>query len=442
MNALHEYARPIGVRTVELCRPLALIEEVAGYEAVRIFVLWNDCPVASLDVANGGRPIGAARLRDLIVERCWWPLLKLMLAREYDGATAPATLPADVPVSIVVATYDRPDDLRNCLTRLRAQAVAQPLELVVVDNHPASGLTPPAVADFPEVVLVHEPRRGLAYGRNAGFVAARGEILVCTDDDVTTPPGWLEKLIAPFADPDVMAVTGNTLPVELETPAQRFYEMYGGLGRGFERRVLDAAWFRQFRSAVPTWELGATANAAFRARIFEHAEIGLMDEALGPGMPSGVGEDVYLFYKILKAGFMMVYEPGAYVWHRHRRDMRALRRQMYGYSKGHVAYGLTTWLRDDDRRALVRLLTVLPPWHLRQVVRWVLARLRGRPAYPLSLVLLEIVGHLAGPWSLWRSRRRVARQGRSGPYVAAELRRVGAQAELAGAALGFTRGGS
>ena len=34
-----------------------------------------------------------------------------------------------------------------------------------------------------------------------------------------------------------------------------------------------------------------------------------MDEALGPGMPSGVGEDSYLLYRIVRAGWTVVYEP-------------------------------------------------------------------------------------------------------------------------------------
>ena len=89
---------------------------------------------------------------------------------------------------------------------------------------------------------------------------------------------------------------------------------------------------------------------------------------------------------------------------------------MFGYSKGHVAYHLTTLLRDGDRRALVRL-AQLPKWHVQQLLRWARAHFQGRQYYPLSLILIEICGHVAGPWSLWRSRRRVRREGRSGPYV-------------------------
>jgi GT2 family glycosyltransferase len=313
------------------------------------------------------------------------------------------------PVSIVVATLDRPDDLRECLVHLVQQETPRAVEIIVVDNHPASGLTPPVVAEFPNVELVNEPRRGLAYARNKGFLASRGEIAVATDDDVIAPPDWLERLLLPFADPNVMVVTGNVLPWRVETEAQRLFEIYGGLGRGSERRIVDGKWFRQCRAAVPTWSLGATANAAFRTSIFHHASIGLMDEALGPGMPSGVGEDTYLFYRVLRAGFTIVYEPTAWVWHKHRREMAALRRQIFDYSKGHVAYHLTTLLRDGDARALVNLALLLPATHVRRALQ----RILGRSEYPLSLLLLEVAGNLAGPWGLWKSRQRVQREGLS-----------------------------
>lgn len=417
------YLAPVAVRAVDLTEPLPDLTDVSAYATVRLFLMWAGHPFASVDVPNHHGPLSAAAMRDAIVEQCAGDLLKATLrhglVRCAEQATPDRRIPpAGVSVSIIVATYDRPDELRNCLHHLQTQRCAREVEIVVVDNHPASGLTPPVVAQFPSVTLVQEPRQGLAYARNAGFLAAKGDILVCTDDDVTTPAGWLETLVAPFAAPDVVAVTGNILPLELETPAQLLFEASGGLGRGFRPRSVDGTWFRRFRGAVQTWSLGATANAAFRASIFALPEIGLMDEALGPGTPTGVGEDTYLFYRVLKAGHALIYEPAAYVWHRHRRDMRALRRQLYRYSKGHVAYLLTTLLREGDRRALVRLGVSLPLWHAGQLARWATARVRGQRAHPLALVLLEIAGSLSGPWCLWRSRRRVRREGRSGPYLA------------------------
>jgi GT2 family glycosyltransferase len=409
---------PIAVRTVDLSHSLQELTDVADYTGVRVFVMWEGEPLGSVDIANHRRSISAACLRDAIVNQLAPRLLRAVLTRhlmlaEERAAAMPVRLPPSVTASVVVATLDRPENLHRCLGGLMAQVSPRRVEIIVVDNHPASGLTPPVVAKFPGVILVNERRRGLAYARNAGFTASSGDLVVTTDDDVTMPAHWLETLLAPFIRPDVMVVTGNTLPVELETTAQHLFEAYGGLGRGFDRRVVNRDWFDRFRIAVPTWRLGATANAAFRATIFSHPEIGLMDEALGPGMPSGVGEDTYLFYKVLEAGYTIEYQPAAYVWHQHRRDMPGLRRQIYNYSKGYMAYHLTTLIRDRDLRVLVQLAVCLPGGHIWRMIE----RFCGRSTYPVSLILVEIAGRLAGPWALWRSRQRVKREGRSTPYV-------------------------
>jgi len=422
---------PTAIRIVDLCKPLNALSDVRDYNTVRVFVSLADRLLGSVDIANNGQPVSVSRMRDAIAFGLPGELLRGIESLSLNGQIqtslasavtkhmktgneSPVILAADIPVSVVVATRDRPDDLRNCLQCLSLQVSPRRVEIVVVDNNPDSGLTPRVVAGFPDVILVNEPRQGLAYARNRGFGVASGDIAITTDDDVTMPPDWLEKLIVPFANSNVAAVTGNTLPLALDTVSQQLFEVYGGLGRGFKSMEANTHWFRSSRRhAVPTWTLGATANAAFRTEVFSHPQIGLMDEALGPGMPSGVGEDTYLFYKIIKAGYELIYVPDAYVWHKHRPDMPALRHQIYNYSKGHVAYHLTTLLRDHDLRALTRLIISLPRSQLGRIKQ----RLLGRSVYPISLIMLEILGTMVGSWALWRSRRRVRREGRSEPWV-------------------------
>jgi O-antigen biosynthesis protein len=421
----------IGIRQVCLDRPLKPITDISGYGVTRIFFTWKGNLLGSVDIDNHFQIISKDRLLQIISPEILSKLLSAWLELDCASAfvllkqyyhhtvTELPRLPNHIKVSINLATYDRPDDLRNCLQCLLLQQTLREVEIVVVDNHPSSGLTPPVLAEFPSVRLVNESRQGLAYARNAGFAASTGEIVIATDDDVTLPPDWLEKLLAPFCRQEVMIVTGNVLPIELETPSQQAFETYGGLGRGFVSYEIDGGWFESSpRYALPTWKLGATANAAFRASILGHPDIGLMDEALGPGMPSGVGEDTYLFYKTIKAGYTLIYDPSAYVWHKHRSQPSALRRQLYGYSKGHVSYNLTTWLRDGDWRGLYQILIGLSTYQVKRLTLWTLRKNN----YPISLILLEIWGNLAGPWSLWQSRRRVKREGRSKPYVGVEKR--------------------
>jgi GT2 family glycosyltransferase len=397
-------------------------------------VTWRDRPIANFDVNNHHQPVSANRLCEILVERLGLKLLDLERNLEADALEAKtraalyarylqepgAALPlsAELAVSIVVATYDRPTELYKCLQGLTTQKSPRQIEIIVVDNNPGSGLTPPVLKQFPNVKLITESRHGSSYARNAGIAASSGDIIVAIDDAATVPTGWLEKLIAPFARPDVMIVTGKVLPQELSTPAQRLFERYNRPDLGFESFERGPDWFESFkRHAVPTWRLGEIANAAFRTSIFTHPDIGLLEETLGPGTLSGFGEDIYLFYKVLKAGYILVYEPNAYIWHKQRPDMQALHQQIYSNSKGHVAYHLMTLFHDRDLRALLHLAYHLPHSRLRQVLRQVKARSLGRKMdYPFSFTILEIVGNLVGPLALWRSKRRVRRAGHSSPY--------------------------
>jgi O-antigen biosynthesis protein len=424
----------IAVRTIDLSQPLQAITDVTDYWSVRVFVHDRGCCRGHVEIENQYLPIAVTQLIRAMMLNLWriflWPdrelpndarwqqactlLQQHYLPSESEAAIAqPESLPAHVSVSVIVGTCDRPDDLRNCLRSLSQQETSRQFEIIVVDNNPRSGLTVPVVREFPQVRLVGETRKGVAYARNAGITASVGEVIITTDDDVTMSPTWLEKLVAPLARADVMGVTGNIVPVELESSSQQLFEHYGGLGRGYDSFEVGQAWFdRSWREVVPTWELGGTANAAFRASIFANPQIGLMAEPLGPGMPSGVGEDIYLFYKILKAGYTIVYRGDAHVWHRHRDNMPALRHQLYNYSKGFIAYNLTTCLQDGDYRSLWMIGLYLPLYHVRRIYD----RLRRRSNYPIRLVLVEMAGNLMGPWALWRSWRRVKRQGRSQPY--------------------------
>lgn len=420
----------VAVRLVDVDGPVESLNDLADYERVRIYAHRGDRLLGFAEVRNAGAPLSARRVREALVDALGVRLIlkegsellneaalhsliesvaPQLVSKDEDLTGGSEKLDATISASIVVATLDRPEDLRSCIGWLREQVTPRRVEIIVVDNRPSSGIAQSVMAEFPEVVLVEESRQGLAYARNAGILAASGDVIVMTDDDVRPPKDWLEKLIAPLARNDVGAATGNVLPLELETPAQRLFEIYGGLGRGFERREIDMRWFRSAKWVVPTWTLGASANAAFKASLFREPEVGLMCEALGPGMPSGVGEDTYLFYKILKAGYTIIYEPSAYVWHRHRTEMSALRKQLYDYSKGHVAYNLMTLINDGDFRALGYLALRLPYGHLRRIVKEV----RGRTPYPVKLSLVEMRGNVAGPMALLKSWRRVAREGRS-----------------------------
>jgi glycosyltransferase involved in cell wall biosynthesis len=306
-------------------------------------------------------------------------------------------LDPSVGVSVLMATRDRPEPLRRSLEAL-ISASPRPLQVVLVDNSDDPTTTRRVVAGLPGVQVVHEPWPGLSPARNAGIPFLTGDVVVLVDDDVVITPPWLEEVLAPFVDPSVGLVAGNVLPANVELLDPQVFEDYGGLGRGPHRRTYDQDWLWSSRRPAPTWAIGATANAAVRRDVL--AGLGPFDEALGPGRPSGVGEDTEYFYRVLRAGWNVVYQPTAVVLHHHRDDRGALLRQMGAYASGHVAYHLQIAARYGDLRGWRRLTRTMPRYFARQAVQVA----RGDDDYPADVLATEVRGSLRGPGAWWRSR--------------------------------------
>jgi glycosyltransferase involved in cell wall biosynthesis len=320
-------------------------------------------------------------------------------------------MPLPAGISVIVCTYDRPDALAVCLQSLLAQRVSHPVEIVVVDNHPQSGRTGPLTVQFAgvdSIVWLQEPTPGLSRARNTGIRAARGSVIVATDDDVIAPPEWLELLTIPlFREDDrkLAATTGNCLAIKVTTEAERIFEAYGGLRHGDVGATFDKAWMDQWKVCFPQlWRIGTTANAAFRASVFRDPRVGLFETRLGAGSASGAWEDLYCFDRILRAGYRIDYLPEAEVRHAHREDLPALTRQLEGYRRGETAFLTLMLFRHGDLRALGQMFWWIPKWRLILLVEELLRRLRGTRKYSLPLFWREALAYLSGPLALWRSK--------------------------------------
>lgn len=313
-------------------------------------------------------------------------------------------------VSVVVATRNRPRELSDCLRSLLGQTNPA-TRVVVVDDAPGGDTTPAVVARWARsgpVRYVEGASRGLAVAHNRGLLEVQTPLVAFTDDDVVADERWLEHLVDAFAStPGVACVTGRIIPFELVTRAQELLDGYAGFDKGVTRRVFDLDANRPSDPLFPfaAGTLGSGANMAFaRAALLEQRGF---DPALGAGTRAMGGDDLAAFFEVLQRGHRLVYEPAAVVAHRHNRDARALRRQVYGYGVGLTAY-LTKCLIDRPGLlpgALWRL-----PAATAHVLRPQSAKNARLPAgYPSALVRLERLGMLAGPFHYVASRRRSAR---------------------------------
>jgi GT2 family glycosyltransferase len=258
----------------------------------------------------------------------------------------------DTSVAVIISTAGREQQLEHCIRSLLAQRRAE-LEVVVVDNRPATGETlramEPIMAEDSRVRYVAEPRVGLSVARNRGIIETNAELVAFTDDDVVADAGWLEWLIAPFAEADVAVTCGMVLPLELETEAQKRFEQYAGFSKGMERRSYDARSGPVAGRLLYPYVNGAIGvgnNMAFRRT--EIVAAGGFDPALGAGSAAGSCEETWAFSQAILRGGRIVYEPRALCWHEHRKDGDALRGQIFGYGLGLGAV-LTKALTHDPR---------------------------------------------------------------------------------------------
>jgi len=311
---------------------------------------------------------------------------------------APARAPIE-PATVAVCTRDRPDDLRRCLDALAVFARAGH-EVLVVDNAPSTDESRQIVEASGFARYVREDRPGESAARNRALREASHDIVAFSDDDAMPDPGWLPALLRNFNDPLVLCVTGLTMPYELETEAQRWFERYSPFGRGFVRTVFDGADV----NPLTAWRAGASANMAVRRAALEL--IGPFSEALGCGTRSRTGSDYEFFVRILAAGYRIVYDPAALSWHRHRRTWNELRQVLRGYGTG--VYAAWMHLLVAHRELIVPKLAL--GWLLHTQLPNLLRSLLRRPgSVPLDLLVAELRGCLVGPWAYVMARRELRR---------------------------------
>jgi hypothetical protein len=152
-------------------------------------------------------------------------------ARETDSTAQPAA-------SVVVVSHDNLVLTRLCVESVLANAAQPPFELIVVDNASRDGSRVwlrTLERRFPNVALVlNDENRGFAAATNQGLALARGELLVLLNNDAIVAPGWLERLAAHAAAPEIGLVGVVTNRIGNEAEVTVGYETYGDFLREAE----------------------------------------------------------------------------------------------------------------------------------------------------------------------------------------------------------------
>lgn len=245
-----------------------------------------------------------------------------------------------VTASVVICTRNRAGTLDRTLgsmARLRIPPGTS-WEVVVVDNG-STDQTAQVLAGWMTRLplrVVHEARPGHSRARNAGVRAARGTIILATDDDCVVDTEWLAVTCAEFARNPGLGIVGGR--VELLDPR----DLPITIRTMRERIALDSV------HQLSTHIIGC--NMAFARRTTEL--LGDFDVSLGGGTPAGAAEDIDYVYRAYRRRLPIVYVPEMLVLHGHGRrtaaDEARIRR---AYAHGRGAIYAKYLLRGDRTMA-------------------------------------------------------------------------------------------
>ncbi len=236
-----------------------------------------------------------------------WDLARPLRRKQASKDTGPNTESA----SVVIPNWNGKDLLASYLPSvIEAMAGTAANEIIVVDNGSTDGSAAFVKAAFPNVRVLELPQNlGFGGGSNAGFEAAKNDIVVLLNSDMRVEPDFLQPLLDGFTDDKVFAVSCQ---IFFSDPNKKREET--GLTNGWwshghvrVRHVIDP----DIQEPYPCY-YGGGGSCAFDKRKF--FELGGFDPLLRPFYL----EDTDLGHMAWKRGWKVLYQPLSKVFHEHR----------------------------------------------------------------------------------------------------------------------------
>jgi len=234
-------------------------------------------------------------------------------------------------------------------------------------NDGSTDNTAEVVRGNPGVRLISQRNAGPAAARNRGALEARGTLLLFTDDDCVPMAGWLNAMIEPFDDPEVVGAKG----------------IYRTRQKRLAARFVQIEYEDRYRlmAHLDCIDFIDTYSAAFRRdRFLEMA-------GYDTSFPVACAEDVELSYRMSAEGWKMKFAPAAIVYHTHPDTLMQYLKKKYKFAYWRVLAvrkNPSKAVKDSHTPQLMKLQLLFAPALLAAAA----FDLAARPVFPLSLLVL------------------------------------------------------
>jgi GT2 family glycosyltransferase len=274
--------------------------------------------------------------------------------------------PETKSASIIIPTFNGSSRIGNCLDSLVKQTAGRNVEILIVDDGSTDN-TANVIRGHPSLRLIVQANAGPASARNRGALEAEGEILLFTDDDCVPMPDWLEAMLGPFKDPEVVGAKG----------------IYRTHQRSLAARFVQIEYEDKYRlmAGQPTIDFIDTYSAAFRRdRFLEMA-------GYDTSFPVACAEDIELSYRMSARGWKMTFAPAAIVYHTHPDTLSRYLKKKYKFAFWRVLAvrkNPSKGVKDSHTPQIMKIQLLFPPAMLLAAI----FDLTVRPAVSASALVL------------------------------------------------------
>ena len=203
-------------------------------------------------------------------------------------------------ISVVFPVFNEEKRILDTLRAIYSGSLL-PLEIIVVDGSSSDHTVSIIKKAYPDVILLSNPDRTAAVGRNVGIKKAKGDIVAFTDGDCIVDGNWLKNIKQHFEEQDIDGLGGKVM----NAPSENHYEEYwGNLAWNLIMNFPDEAYMVKEKKLNDAF---VTANCAYKRKLLYKIK----------GFSkffANNAEDVDLCWRAIDSGAKLVYMPDVIIY--------------------------------------------------------------------------------------------------------------------------------
>ena len=234
-------------------------------------------------------------------------------------------------VSLIILNWNGLTHLKTCLPSILSTDYPD-YEVILVDNGSTDGSVDYVAQNFDVQVLPQERNLGFAGGNNVGLKAARGEIRVLLNNDITVRPMWLRELASAMLCDLQVGIAGCKILFPDEKTIQHAgatltFPLAYSHHYGYQEE--DKGQFDELR------QVDYVTGAAFAVKAEVLDSVGYLDEGF---FPIYYEESDYCA-RARQRGYKVLYVPDSVVIHHESATMRQVKyTRLYAFHKNRLRF--------------------------------------------------------------------------------------------------------